>query len=119
VTDYIMTALPKLLLLVTGLSSSSVYASSVANMSMSQLGTHCLVDSITRYQDSTAIFRTHCLPTKLPHYHTLILLDGKRANSRKVSRLSHIANVTVLKPAEAISQYGKRGKDGVILITSK
>ncbi|MDG1572277.1 M56 family metallopeptidase [Robiginitalea sp. M366] len=51
----------------------------------------------------------------------LIYIDGKKASEKKMKALSpdNIDHIEVLKGEKAIEAYGKKAKDGVILITTK
>ncbi|MEP5339614.1 MAG: M56 family metallopeptidase [Algibacter sp.] len=51
----------------------------------------------------------------------LIIIDGKESEKSKLDDLnqSNVENVTVLKDDNAIRLYGEKGKNGVILITTK
>jgi TonB-dependent SusC/RagA subfamily outer membrane receptor len=51
----------------------------------------------------------------------LIFIDGKEASKEEMEKLEpdFIKSVTVLKDDSAIKKYGKKGKNGVILITTK
>ena len=51
----------------------------------------------------------------------LYIIDGKEATRDDISELkaSFIESVKVLKGEKAIEKYGKKGKDGVIIITTK
>jgi hypothetical protein len=51
----------------------------------------------------------------------VIILDGNEVDREKLSKFSPdlISSISVLKEKSAISVYGDKGKDGVILITSK
>jgi len=51
----------------------------------------------------------------------LILLDGKEISQEEMSQVKpeNIERVDVLKDAAATSAYGERGKNGVILVSSK
>lgn len=51
----------------------------------------------------------------------LFIVDGEESDGKNINLLSpdDIARVNVLKGESAIKMYGERGKDGVIVITSK
>ncbi|WP_053002585.1 M56 family metallopeptidase [Kordia jejudonensis] len=51
----------------------------------------------------------------------IIVVDGKIANKKKMKKLdpNKIESVTVLKGDNATALYGDKGKDGVIIITTK
>ena len=60
-------------------------------------------------------------PTKSMKDHgALIILDGKEVPHSSINQLSpnNIERVDVLKGEAAIKKYGKKGKDGVVLITT-
>jgi TonB family protein len=49
----------------------------------------------------------------------MIILDGREIEQMKTVDPNTIESITVLKDAAALEKYGERGKDGVIIITSK
>ncbi|NMH29312.1 TonB-dependent receptor plug domain-containing protein [Flavobacterium silvaticum] len=51
----------------------------------------------------------------------LFILDGKESTQIAISELKpeNIESINVLKDSSAVTLYGDKGKDGVILITSK
>lgn len=51
----------------------------------------------------------------------LYIVDGKEINTNDFSKIhpEDIESITVLKDKKAIEKYGKKGKDGVLLITTK
>jgi hypothetical protein len=49
----------------------------------------------------------------------LIIIDGKKRSNRNNINAENIASFNVLKGQEAIKKYGKKGKKGVIIITTK
>lgn len=53
----------------------------------------------------------------------LIILDGKKLSKKEASKLDidkeKIVGITVLKGEQAIKQYGDKGKEGVLIITTK
>src|SRR5690606_21323618 len=51
----------------------------------------------------------------------LYILDGKEIKNEEISAIdsNSIAHIEVLKENSAIKQYGKKGENGVILITTK
>ena len=57
----------------------------------------------------------------LPPYNTLIILNGKVIDKAKMDAMNpdDIYSVNVLKGKEATDIYGRKGKNGVVLITSK
>ncbi len=52
---------------------------------------------------------------------SLVFIDGKKSTMAKMNQIdpAKIENVNVLKDKKAIEKYGKKGKNGVILITLK
>lgn len=53
--------------------------------------------------------------------HPLIILDGKEISNDGIKKIdpNNIESIAVLKDASSTSLYGDKGKDGVILITTK
>lgn len=49
----------------------------------------------------------------------LILVDGVERASTSDINPNQIESITVLKDKEALKQYGEKGKNGVLLITTK
>ncbi len=51
----------------------------------------------------------------------LFIIDGKESSKEEMEKFDpgSIESITVLKDASATKKYGKKGKDGVILITTK
>lgn len=51
----------------------------------------------------------------------LFIVDGKESNSKKVKRLKpdDIENIDISKGEKVIKKYGKKAKDGVVVITTK
>ena len=51
----------------------------------------------------------------------LYIVDGKEVSKEQLKAIASesIANMSVLKNEEAIKQYGEKGKDGVIIVTTK
>ena len=51
----------------------------------------------------------------------LYIVDGKEVSKELLKNITSesIANMTVLKNEEAIKQYGEKGKNGVIIVTTK
>jgi len=51
----------------------------------------------------------------------LYIVDGKESTSKKVKRLDtdDIENIDISKGEKAIEKYGKKAKDGVVVITTK
>ncbi|WP_394776223.1 TonB-dependent receptor plug domain-containing protein [Flavobacterium sp.] len=65
---------------------------------------------------------TICAPSKISLLNApLIILDGYIINSEQFSKINpnNIKEIKVLKETEAISQYGNKGINGAIIITSK
>jgi TonB-dependent SusC/RagA subfamily outer membrane receptor len=66
--------------------------------------------------DASSFLRLKGLGTEQP----LIIIDGKEANDKlKDLPAEQVESVTVLKGTSATSIYGEKGKDGVIVITTK
>lgn len=53
------------------------------------------------------------------HKDVLFILDGKKIDDIHSVDPNNIENITVLKGKEALALYGGKGKDGVILVTTK
>ncbi|MHA3788062.1 hypothetical protein ACX0HA_07620 [Flavobacterium hauense] len=55
------------------------------------------------------------------HVEPLYVIDGvpSNANSLKKIKTENIVDIFVIKNAEAISAYGKRGENGVIIVKTK
>ncbi|GAA3575660.1 hypothetical protein GCM10022395_25800 [Snuella lapsa] len=51
----------------------------------------------------------------------LIIIDGKEVHDKTIDDLDidKIESISILKNEEDIKKYGKKGKNGVIIITSK
>ena len=49
----------------------------------------------------------------------LIIVDGKEVSNTKNLKANDIGSITILKDALAMTQYGEKGKNGVILIDTK
>jgi len=70
--------------------------------------------------DTVKVFTSTFQPDKAPDK-ALIILDGKVIDKAKMDAINpeDIYSVNVLKGKDATNIYGRKGKDGVILITSK
>ena len=55
------------------------------------------------------------------HEDMLILIDGKEATKKQMENIEagKIVSIEVLKGKEATNEYGKKAKNGVILINTK
>ena len=52
----------------------------------------------------------------------IVVVDGKEVSNEKLEKIdpTKIANITVLKAgSKAAKSYGEKGKNGVILVTTK
>lgn len=69
---------------------------------------------------SPATVQIHVSDSKIPA-DLLYVIDGKTASKEEMSKLSpdEIENISVLKGKSALKIYGDKGKDGVILITTR
>ena len=74
-----------------------------------------LADGATMYAD------VDTCAAKLDSYKCLYIIDGKESDYRSMEKLAPktIISVSVLKNESATKVYGERGKNGVILITTK
>jgi TonB-dependent SusC/RagA subfamily outer membrane receptor len=69
---------------------------------------------------SPATVQIHVSDSKIPT-DLLYVIDGKTASKEEMSKLppDEIENISVLKGKSALKIYGDKGKDGVILITTR
>ena len=77
--------------------------------------------TVLQKKDSSFRFRTVCAATGTKKMLPLYVIDGRRTASSKIKELNPnaIESINILKGTEATKKYGKRGKYGVILITTK
>jgi TonB-dependent SusC/RagA subfamily outer membrane receptor len=71
--------------------------------------------------NDAVVFRTYCSPS-IKASKPLFVVNGIVLKRKQIMKLdtSNIARIEILKDIpKAISLYGKRGKNGVILITTK
>ena len=66
------------------------------------------------------VYNTNKDGSKTPVY-PLVIFDGKEISEKELKAIdrNQIDNITVLKGEAAIKLYQEKGKDGVIIITSK
>ena len=68
--------------------------------------------------DSIQIKNIHIIPAKSNDDRPLVIVDGKEVSDTSEIKAEEIKNIQVLKDKSAEIIYGKRGKNGVVIITT-
>jgi hypothetical protein len=78
-------------------------------------------DSISQQQSITIPICRKPSASSLKKRQPLYVLNGTAIGRRKIKRIDpdRITSIKILKGKEAIEQYGEKGKNGVILLTSE
>ncbi|RXK58734.1 hypothetical protein ESA94_15195 [Lacibacter luteus] len=105
---------------VTGYKTAAVTTTAVATVNTTAAADPGVV-TVVGYGTSTNKPATIKLRGKISTDNVLYILDGKEVTAEEVNQMepNNIQSISVLKDESAVKLYGEKGKNGVIIITTK